>query len=108
MAQEYIRINSQSNLGEIQLNKSVFTSIAANVIEEDENVVLDNSKTFKNAVNTKVVDGKLSLVVAVKVNHGANVADVCADLQNKIFESISYMTDFNCDSIEIQVTGFVF
>ena len=37
MAQEYITLENSSNLGTVRLNKSVFTSIALNVIEEDEN-----------------------------------------------------------------------
>ena len=53
-------------------------------------------------------DNKLTLSIPVKVNHKANVSDVCLNLQNKIFESISYMTDFKPEAIEIQVTGFIF
>jgi len=50
----------------------------------------------------------LTLSIPVKVNHKSNVSDVCLNLQNKIFESISYMTDFKPEAIEIQVTGFIF
>ena len=53
-------------------------------------------------------DNKLTLSIPVKVNHKSNVSDVCLNLQNKIFESISYMTDFKPEAIEIQVTGFIF
>ena len=42
------------------------------------------------------------------MNYKAHVTDTCAELQNKIFESISYMTDFKPEAIEIQVTGFIF
>ena len=38
MAKEYIVLEPKNKYGNINLNKSVFSSIALNVIEEDENV----------------------------------------------------------------------
>ena len=77
--------------------------------KEDENVqIAQGTKPFKTGIVTKVDDNKLTLSIPVKVNHKANVSDVCLNLQNKIFESISYMTDFKPEAIEIQVTGFIF
>ena len=55
-----------------------------------------------------IEENHLRLTIPVKVHYKANVTDVCAKLQNKIFESISYMTEFKPDSIEIQVVGFIF
>lgn len=109
MAKEYIVLEPENELGSVNLNKSVFSSIALNVIEEDENVKLvDSKQPFKNGIITKIDDNQLNLSVAVKVNYKANVSDVCANLQNKIFESISYMTEHKPDSIEIKVVGFNF
>ena len=108
MAQDYITLEPTNEIGKVKLNKSVFASIVANVIDESEKVILDDSRTFKNAIVTHIENNQLSILAAVKVNHKANVADVCAELQNKIFESISYMTELKCESIEIQVTGFIF
>lgn len=108
MAQEYIVLEPVSDLGKVQLNKSVFSSIALNVIEEDENVKLAETRTFKNGIVTKIDNNSLSMILSIRINHKANVSDVCSDLQNKIFESISYMTEFKPDSIEIQVVGFIF
>ena len=107
MAKEYIELEPGNEYGVISLNKTVFSTIAQNVIEEDENVqIAQGTKPFKTG--TKVDDNKLTLSIPVKVNHKANVSDVCLNLQNKIFESISYMTDFKPEAIEIQVTGFIF
>lgn len=109
MAKEYIELEPGNEYGVISLNKTVFSTIAQNVIEEDENVqIVQGTKPFKTGIVTKVDDNKLTLSIPVKVNHKANVSDVCLNLQNKIFESISYMTDFKPEAIEIQVTGFIF
>lgn len=109
MAKEYIVLEPQNKYGSVHLNKSVFSSIALNVIEEDENVKLvEGTKPFKNGITTRVDENQLIITVPVKVNYKANVSDVCANLQNKIFESISYMTEHKPDSIEIEVVGFIF
>ena len=106
MAKEYIELEPGNEYGVISLNKTVFSTIAQNVIEEDENVqIVQGTKT---GIVTRVEDNKLTLSIPVKVNHKSNVSDVCLNLQNKIFESISYMTDFKPEAIEIQVTGFIF
>ncbi|MGN1277501.1 MAG: Asp23/Gls24 family envelope stress response protein [Floccifex sp.] len=107
MAQEYIVLESSNELGKVQLNKSVFSSIAQNVIEEDDNVKLFESRT-KNGIVTRIENNGLYIKVSIKMNHKANVSDVCAQLQNKIFESISYMTELKPESIEIEVVGFIF
>lgn len=109
MAKEYIVLQPQNKYGAVHLNKSVFSSIALNVLEEEENVKLvEGNKPFKGGIVTKTEDNKLILSVPIKVNHKANVSDVCLNLQNKIFESISYMTDYKPDSIQIEVVGFIF
>ena len=109
MAKEYIELEPGNEYGVISLNKTVFSTIAKNVIEEDENVqIAEGTKPFKTGIVTRVEDNKLTLSIPVKVNHKSNVSDVCLNLQNKIFESISYMTDFKPEAIEIQVTGFIF
>lgn len=109
MAQEFIVLEPKNKYGNIQLNRSVFTSIALNAIEEMDDVVLaEANKPFKGGIQTKIEDNHLSLSIPVKLSHKANVTDICASLQTKIFESISYMTEFKPDSIEIQVVGFIF
>lgn len=40
MAQEYITFEPHNELGSVKLNKTVFSSIALNTINEDENVQL--------------------------------------------------------------------
>ncbi|MDO4465879.1 MAG: Asp23/Gls24 family envelope stress response protein [Bacillota bacterium] len=105
MAQEYI-VLEPNKYGQVHLNKVVFSSIAKNVVEDTEGVVLVESK--KKSIVTEVDGNKLNIALRVKFACDVNVADLCSELQTKIFESISYMTDFRPDSIEIAVVGFIF
>lgn len=109
MAKDFIELPSKDDLGTVTLYKGVFSTIAANVIEEVENVKLvETTKPFKNGITTRIDQNKLFLNIPVKIVYTANVTDVCASLQNKVFESISYMTDYKPENIQIDVVGFIF
>ncbi len=99
----------QDKYGAITYNQSVFSAIARNVIEESDKIeVAESSKLFKTEHVCVVEDGKLYLRLPVRVAYNANVTDVCAQAQAKIYETIEYMTDYKPESIEIQVVGFIF
>lgn len=109
MAKEFIQLNFKDNLGTVSLNRAVFSSIARNVIEETENVTLvEASSPFRGGIQCRIEENELSLTVPVKVAYNSNVTDVCAGLQSRIFESISYMTDYKPESVQIDVVGFNF
>ena len=70
MAKEYIELEPGNEYGVISLNKSVFSTIAKNVIEEDENVqIAEGTKPFKTGIVTRVEGNKLTLSIPVKVNY---------------------------------------
>ncbi len=95
--------------GQIVYNRSVFSAIARNVVEEAEKVeVAETSKLFSSAHITRIEDGKLYISIPVRIAYNANVSDVCTSLQSRIFETISYMTDYKPEGIEVQVVGFIF
>lgn len=95
--------------GKIVYNKSVFSAIARNVVDETEGVeVAESSKLFSSSHITTIQDGKLYISIPVRVAANANVSDLCSSLQQRIFETIEYMTDYKPESIEIQVVGFIF
>ncbi|MEG0824054.1 MAG: Asp23/Gls24 family envelope stress response protein [Erysipelotrichaceae bacterium] len=109
MAQEYIAVKQKNEIGLIALNKSVFTTMVKIAVEEEENVELaENNTPFKSSCNAKIVEDQLVINLDVKVKYSANVNDVCAKLQNKIFESIEHMSEYTPDVIDIKVVGFIF
>lgn len=109
MSNETSTMKVQDQYGSIVYNRSVFSSIARNVIDESKDAqVAESSKTFRSEKLSWIEDGKLYLSIPVRVSANANVSEVCAQLQNKIAESIEYMTDYKPESIQIQVVGFIF
>ena len=109
MAQDYIVIQPQNEIGIVALNKSVFTTIARIAIDEENSIVLNESgNLFKYPISCKLVDNKMVLTIEVKVKYTANVSDACSKLQKKIFESISHMSEYTPEKIDIRGVGFVF
>ena len=99
----------QDKYGSIVYNKSVFSAIARNVIDESKDAqTAESSKVFHAEKLSWIQDGKLYISIPVRVSANANVTDVCAHLQQKIFESIEFMTDYKPESVQIQVVGFIF
>lgn len=102
-----MRVNDE--YGTVVYNRSVFSAIARNVVDEsDQAQVAETSKLFHADKLSWIEDGKLYVSIPVRVDYKANVTDVCASIQSRIYESIEYMTDYKPESIEIQVVGFVF
>ena len=109
MAQDYIMIRSQSDIGIVALNRSVFTTIAKIAIDEEDSIVLnDGGSLFKYPISCKLGDNKMGLTIEVKVKYTVNVSDACSKLQKKIFESISHMSEYTPEKIDVRVVGFVF
>ncbi len=99
----------QDQYGSVVYNRSVFSAIARNVIDESKDAeAAESSKMFNSEKLSRIEEGKLYISIPVRVSCKANVTDVCAALQTKIYESIEYMTDYKPESIEIQVVGFIF
>ena len=99
----------QDKYGTVSYNRSVFSAIARNVIDEtDRSEVAESSKPFRTGHITTIEDNKLQIAIPVRIAYGANVTDLCANVQQHIFESIEYMTDYRPESIELQVVGFIF
>jgi uncharacterized alkaline shock family protein YloU len=109
MANEMNEMKINDEYGSITYNLSVFSAIARNAVEEsDQAEVAESSKRFKADKICRIEDGRLYISLPIRVSYSANVTDVCASLQSKIFESIEYMTDYKPEAIEIQVVGFIF
>lgn len=109
MSNETTAMSVQDQYGSIVYNRSVFSAIARNVIDESRDAqVAESSRMFHADRLSWIEDDKLFVSIPVRVRSSANVSDVCTALQNKISESIEYMTDYKPESIRIQVVGFIF
>ncbi len=109
MPNETNAMKVQDQYGSIVYNRSVFSAIARNVIDESKHAeVAESSKVYRSDRLSWIEDGKLYISIPVRISSNVNVSDTCAALQDKIFESIEYMTDYKPESITIQVVGFIF
>ena len=109
MSNETSSMKVVDQYGSIVYNRSVFSAIARNVIDESKDAkVAESSRVYRSDRLSWIEDGKLYISIPVRISCNANVSDVGASLQNKIFESIEYMTDYKPESITIQVVGFIF
>ena len=108
MAQEYIALQQKNEIGLIALSKSVFQTIAAIAVEEEDNISLADSTPFYYPLSCKIKNDQLILSLDIKVKYNVNTNEVCSRLQNKIYESISHMTDYIPDIIDVHVLGFIF
>lgn len=102
------QMTTRDALGTVTYNKSVFSAIARNVIEESDFIELAEGRSFRAESLVTIKDGKLSIRIPVRIAFSANVTDICAKVQKRIYESISYMTDYKPESVSVQVVGFIF
>ena len=107
MAQEYLLAKNKNQLGQIALSKSVFETIAKIAVEEEEQLALADG-AFRSALTWKITDDQLIITLDVKVKYLAKVEEICARLQAKIYDSISHMSDYSPDVIDIRIVGFLF
>lgn len=109
MSSENNEMVVQDQYGLVCYNRSVFSSIARNVIDEtDQMEVAESNKMFRSGHVTTIDGNRLFITIPVRIAYGANVTDLCAHAQSKIYESIEYMTGYRPESIELQVVGFIF
>lgn len=108
MAQDYVVLNEENELGMIAINKSVLQSIAEISIDEIENSVLISSARFTKPLQIRIEDNKLNISADLKVRYGANVQATCELVQNKIYENILQMTGFKANEVTVNVIGFEF
>ena len=110
MAQDYIVIQPQNEIRHCGLEQICVHDDSPKIaIDEEDSIVLNESgNLFKYPISCKLVDNKMVLTIEVKVKYTANVSDACSKLQKKIFESISHMSEYTPEKIDIRVVGFVF
>ncbi len=104
---EYIKLESEDNLGVVSLSTEVLKHIAQIEIEEDKDVRLSQEGFFKSAIQCLIEENKLKLSVNVDVRFKTNVKVVTQRIQARIDETISHMTSYDLDEININVVGFI-
>ncbi|MGB4984284.1 MAG: Asp23/Gls24 family envelope stress response protein [Erysipelotrichaceae bacterium] len=108
MNNEYIKLKTGSEYGQLAINNDVIVSIVKIAIEETKDIELVNYRVVGQNIVSKIIDNKLHLDIAIKVKSTSNVAKTCEELQNNITKVIKQMTNLTCEKINIIVDGFIF
>lgn len=106
MAQDYVVLNKESDIGMIAINKSVIQSISEISINDVEFASIAPANAFSKPVTIKVDGNKLMVEADIEVKYGANVNSTSEMVQNKIYENILFMTGFKASEITVNVVGF--
>lgn len=107
MSNEFIKIQSKEQLGDIALTKSAFELITLHSIDEEKAVVVQHQLLVK-PVTVKINNNQLSVYCEVQVKHGKNVSKTLSSLQDRIYNNIVMMTEVRPSAVDIKVVGFVF
>jgi uncharacterized alkaline shock family protein YloU len=107
MANEYVVLKQNEDLGLIAITKNAFELITIFAIDDDDDVSLVTS-TFSKPVVVTISNNKLLIKADVHVKYGKNVNRVSEKIQDKIATTIKNMTDYQSASVDVNVVGFVF
>lgn len=105
MAVEYLKINSDEELGQAKMSLDSFKDIATASVIKIKGVVVP--KKASDIVDVKIKDDEVVLSLSLKLMQGIDIAKTCSDIQNSIFTAILEMTNVKCKAINIDITGFV-
>lgn len=108
MANEYVLIKEkQDALGTIAISNNVFHHIVQISVNENKAIYFDDG-SGKKSLNITNNNGRVSIVIKVRIQYGNDVERVVKSLQNELHSLITTMVDFNDFTVNVQVVGFKF
>lgn len=108
MAQEFIDLKFQNELGNVNVHKSVFEWIARINIDEIEGVHIVDGNFRKGVTCSLSKTGLLKLDIDVRLDYGTNAERTSRLIQDKVVNAIKQMIDVYIDQVDVNVLGFQF
>ena len=106
MGNEYYQLGDESKMGKALMSLEAISTIAKTSIRN-----VKEAHTLKKDSDTCHIkylkNGDLVVEVSVKVDKGADVAEVCETLQREIYDHILDMTGIKAKTVNIDVVGFI-
>ena len=111
------KIESDENLGEVQIADEVVAIIAGLAATEVEGVSsmagnITNElvsklgkKSLSKGIRVKVEDGIVNVNVALNIAYGYNVPKTCKKVQEKVKAAIENMTGLEVEKVDIQIAN---
>ncbi len=116
--EESVKVKSEGKVkGEIRIADDVVAVIVALAAQEVEGVVMMTGgigntilayvgmSSSDKAVKVEVSDGVVSCSLVISVKYGCSIPEVCANVQNRVRESIETMTGLKVSEVNVRVVG---
>ncbi len=110
-------IKDDENIGEVQIADEVVAVIAGLAAMDVEGVASlaggatretvdkQGMKSVSKGVKVEVVDGVVTVMLALNLMYGYNIADVTEKVQDKVKSTVENMTGLEVADINIRVSG---
>ena len=111
------KIKESGKYGEIQISDEVVAIIAGLAATEVEGVAkmagnITNElvaklgmKNLSKGVKIQVVDGKVSVDLAINMEYGYNIPEVTSAVQERVKSAIETMTALDVEDVNIRIAG---
>ncbi len=111
--------NIENNGGEIRISNDVISVIAGMALCEVQGVFIEgklpdafidrsNAKNINKSIKIDVSEAGVSIAIVISVEYGKNIAQICADVQEKIKAAVQTMTGLNVCKIDVAVSDLIF
>ena len=96
-------IKADDNLGEVQIADEVVAIMAGNATRELISKL--GMKSLSKGVKVDVLEGVVTVALALNLKYGYSIMDVSAKVQEKVKASIENMTGLTVADVNIRVAG---
>lgn len=64
-----------------------------------------NKKNLKKGIRVEVLEGNVSVDIAITVEYGFNIPTICEKVQAKVKSSLENMTGFTCSDVNVRIVA---
>ncbi|MBQ7934085.1 MAG: Asp23/Gls24 family envelope stress response protein [Lachnospiraceae bacterium] len=64
-----------------------------------------NKKYLRRGVRVEVLEGNVSVGVAITVQYGINIPTLCAKVQSKVKNALENMTGLTCSDVNVRIVA---
>ena len=112
-----VLLKSDENIGQVQIADDVVAMIASRAATEVEgvNAMAGNItnelmskvgvKNLTKGVKVDVLEGNVTVDLAVTMEYGYNIPATCQQVQQKVKAAIENMTGLTCSDVNIRIAG---
>ena len=93
------------NLGEVKIADEVVAIIAGLAATEVEGVSKLGMKNLSKGIRVEVLDGKVSVDVALNISYGYSIPEVSAKVQDRVKNAIENMTGLEVSIVNIRIAS---